>query len=733
MDGLARGLAQTLRGMTRSMRAGPLAGVTVDQTEPCDSGSIRVQGTINDNGTGSVSLTFNACRTGDETVSGEATAQVNAFDTGTGTLTDFVVTFARLMVRGSGVSVDFGGSIRLQESIATNTETLTVNFVVLDNITANMLKAENLVFMHVANNVLSPSSFTESISGRLYDKAEGFVDISTPAPFYFGSATQDFPDSGQMVLRGANNASIRLTALSSPLITIALDLNGDGTYENTATLKWTDLGGPVGADLRDSDGDGMHNSWETANGLDPNNAADANLDRDGDGASNKAEYLAGTNPNNPSDGPPAVGLTLTMSASPIVNVRAGSILTYTISVMNGSSGPANDVVVTDFLPPGVSFVSATTTLGSCSGSTSFSCNLGTLTGFNSATITLAVTPTVEGVINNTANVSSSSRDTNYNDNSASFTTIVGQPATGIQALIDSALPGATVTIAPGLYVGSLDFGGKNITLQSRDGPATTIISGGSPAVQIGPGGALQGFTIAAASGSFGAGVVVVGTGAVISGNIFDGNSAQSGGTGAGVFGNGASATIERNIFRNNSCDSQYLSGVIAFINGTSSRIVNNVFENNPCAAVNMTLPQGYAPVVENNTFIANRVAIHVDRRVPQVTQIYRNNVFVNNGTALEIVFGSSDADNPVWTNNLVFGNTTDYVGTANQTNSNGNISGDPLFVDLSGGNYHLQTGSPAIDAGSPSGAPTVDFDGLLRPRDGNGDGITAIDIGAFEF
>ena len=48
--------------------------------------------------------------------------------------------------------------------------------------------------------------------------------------------------------------------------------------------------------------------------------------------------------------------------------------------------------------------------------------------------------------------------------------------------------------------------------------------------------------------------------------------------------------------------------------------------------------------------------------------------------------------------------------------------------------YPLQKGSPAIDAG-PLGtclAPT-DQRRILRPRDGNGDGLYACDLGAFEY
>ena len=110
-------------------------------------------------------------------------------------------------------------------------------------------------------------------------------------------------------------------------------------------------------------------------------------------------------------------------------------------------------------------------------------------------------------------------------------------------------------------------------------------------------------------------------------------------------------------------------------------------------------------------------------RVSQASQVYRNNVIVQNGIGLEIEFGV-DAGNPLWTNNLVFGNTTDYSGTASLTGANGNISADPLFVDPAAGDYDLQPGSPAIGAGTSTNAPATDFDGLARGG--------SIDIGAFE-
>ncbi len=46
----------------------------------------------------------------------------------------------------------------------------------------------------------------------------------------------------------------------------------------------------------DEDGDGMLDSWEVANGFNPDDPSDANQDADGDGMTNLQEYLAGTDP-----------------------------------------------------------------------------------------------------------------------------------------------------------------------------------------------------------------------------------------------------------------------------------------------------------------------------------------------------------------------------------------------------------------------------------------------------
>jgi len=62
---------------------------------------------------------------------------------------------------------------------------------------------------------------------------------------------------------------------------------------------------------------------------------------------------------------------------------------------------------------------------------------------------------------------------------------------------------------------------------------------------------------------------------------------------------------------------------------------------------------------------------------------------------------------------------------------------EPMFVDTTAGDFRLQENSPCIDAGDPDttglNLPMYDLDGNLRFYDGNNDGTSVVDMGAYEY
>ena len=62
---------------------------------------------------------------------------------------------------------------------------------------------------------------------------------------------------------------------------------------------------------------------------------------------------------------------------------------------------------------------------------------------------------------------------------------------------------------------------------------------------------------------------------------------------------------------------------------------------------------------------------------------------------------------------------------------------NPMFADTAIGDFRLRSNSPCIDAGDPVSSglnlPTYDLFGNLRLQDGDDDGITVIDMGAYEY
>jgi len=170
--------------------------------------------------------------------------------------------------------------------------------------------------------------------------------------------------------------------------------------------------------------------------------------------------------------------------------------------------------------------------------------------------------------------------------------------------------------------------------------------------------------------------------------------------------NGSGGRANDNIVRQNTVRNNYRLGGgtgcgIVLGSGANNMAYNNIVRNNP----------GCGIVVSSNG--------------PSNTKIH-NNTFYNNGSeAIDIYSGSS---NTSVQNNIFYqngGTIIDRSGSGTITTNN--LSSDPKFLNAGNNDFHLQSGSAAINAGATLTAVTSDFDGNVRPQDG------AFDIGAYEF
>jgi uncharacterized repeat protein (TIGR01451 family) len=117
-----------------------------------------------------------------------------------------------------------------------------------------------------------------------------------------------------------------------------------------------------------------------------------------------------------------VGIVKTDSPDP---VGVGQFITYRLTVTNNGPAIATNVTVNDPLPASVNFISVNPSIGSCSGTTTISCTLGTLAVGNSQFVDLIVQALVAGTVTNTATVTRTEVDSvPSNDSSTANTTVL---------------------------------------------------------------------------------------------------------------------------------------------------------------------------------------------------------------------------------------------------------------------------------------------------------------------
>jgi hypothetical protein len=304
---------------------------------------------------------------------------------------------------------------------------------------------------------------------------------------------------------------------------------------------------------------------------------------------------------------------------------------------------------------------------------------------------------------------------------------------------------------------------ENLTIQnSSSGEFGDTDNGGAIYIQNGSSGVIRGVSFINCASKFEGGIdtgpardggavcIRDASTVVFEDCIFDGCTAvgRGGAINMRSAGSGNNVKIHRCLFTN--CGSRGGASVVHDVDSSSQvEIVNCLFVNNGVDVVDTTgiYPSRYEisvadsrALIYNCTFVGSNDpnGLMFDLRDSSsgsaakeiINCIIANNTIGSDGSGYAI-FGYPGGYNDATTvqNNLFFSNSglapLDPAGTG-IIGVNGNIAGEPQFVDPANGDYHLKAGSPGMDAGQTLALVTDDLEGTLRPVG------EAYDIGALE-
>lgn len=193
------------------------------------------------------------------------------------------------------------------------------------------------------------------------------------------------------------------------------------------------------------------------------------------------------------------------------------------------------------------------------------------------------------------------------------------------------------------------------------------------------------------------------------------NYAKDGGA---IWCNTSSPTITNNTIIQNSAET---GGGISCSYYSSPTVSSNTINRNLANYYGGGIYCTHSSPLINNNIVSNSQSGHGIYCESETNPIVCHNDFWNNawGTSYDCPAGTGDTS---WGTNI----------NGTPCDSFHNIVRDPLFVDTLS-DFHLQEGSPCIDAGDNSVAPDSDLDGNPRIVDGNGDDSAVVDMGALEY
>ena len=189
---------------------------TYNETDKGKTGTVTVTGVIAADGTGwlnEVLTDYSTTQLPEEVQNGTLIVEINSSGTTLG--------FSDLSLSVNGEALTYNGSIAVH-----------------DDSVGNLSVSGGGGQLLISDLTLKDVNDQTSVSGRIYDSASGYIDISTPVPGnvgdYYGVFDDVFPagsGTGQVLIKGRNGASVTVEPLGDNFMFLGVDQDGDGKID----------------------------------------------------------------------------------------------------------------------------------------------------------------------------------------------------------------------------------------------------------------------------------------------------------------------------------------------------------------------------------------------------------------------------------------------------------------------------------------------------------------------